>query len=130
MFWRQHVTLRVTTFQVVPSHPVHNCIGPIILGKYNKLYRYKSVYKRYMYNMTSYIKQCLEILCCNVGASMQSGMYSGNSVPRPVYYSHRSLWPLSDQTVWVSTELDTFLNWCLQIYFREYLTFIVNCKQN
>lgn len=31
-----------------------------------------------MYNMTSYIKQCLEILCCNVGASMQSGMYSGN----------------------------------------------------
>lgn len=46
-----------------------------------------------MYNMTSYIKQCLEILCCNVGASMQSGMYShcGDSVPRPVLLSPLSL---------------------------------------
>lgn len=133
MFWRQHVSLRVTTFQVVPSHPVHNCTEPIILWKYNKLYRYKSVYRRYMYNMTSYIKQCLEILCCNVGASMQSGMYSGNCTTSCITLtalSDRSLWPLSDQTVWVSTELDTFLNWCLQFYFREYLTFIVNCKQN
>lgn len=47
-----------------------------------------------MYNMTSYIKQCLEILCCNVGASMQSGMYSGNSVPHPVLLS-----PLSDRSL-------------------------------
>lgn len=47
-----------------------------------------------MYNMTSYIKQCLEILCCNVGASMQSGMYSEDSVPHPVLLS-----PLSDRSL-------------------------------
>lgn len=52
-----------------------------------------------MYNMTSYIKQCLEILCCNVGASMQSGMYSGNSVPQPLLLSPLSLTALSDRSL-------------------------------
>lgn len=131
MFWRQHVSLRVTTFQVVPSHPVHNCTEPIILWKYNKLYRYKSVYKRYMHNMTSYMKQYLEILCCNVGASRQSGMYShcGNSVPHPVLLSPLSLTALWSDSLGLYRAWH-FPNWCLQIYFREYLTFIVNFKQN
>lgn len=52
-----------------------------------------------MYNMTSYIKQCLEILCCNVGASMQSGMYSGNSVPHPLLLSPLSLTAISSDSL-------------------------------
>lgn len=52
-----------------------------------------------MYNMTSYMKQYLEILCCNVGASMQSGMYSGNSVPQPLLLSPLSLTAISSDSL-------------------------------
>lgn len=47
-----------------------------------------------MYNMTSYMKQCLEILCCYVGASMQSGMYSGNCTTSSI-----TLTALSDRSL-------------------------------